>query len=110
MDSTKALTFRQVTYHYCNTYDDFLQILEQQQIDLMIIAVDGADGMEGVIAARKFQPETKLIWFSNDKAFGSQSYRLNCTYFAVKPITEELLETAVSRCLAENHRRQKEEH
>ena len=103
IDSNGTLAFRQRKYSCCEGYDDFLRMLEQGQTDLLIISRDGADGMESVIAARELQPDTKLIWFSDDKAFGPQSYRLNCTYFAVKPITADLLENAISRCFTANH-------
>ena len=99
IDSYEMLAFRQIQYSCCDNYDAFLRKLEQGLADLIIISINGADGMEGVIAARKLQPKAKLIWLSEDKAFGPRSYRLNCTYFAVKPITKELLKQAITCCL-----------
>ena len=46
---------------------------------MIIVAVDGAIGMEGVIASKNIRPDTAVIWFSDDKAFGAQSYRLGCS-------------------------------
>lgn len=50
---------------------------------------DNAAGMEGVIAVQNVHPDTPIVWFSNDKNFVAQSYRLGVAYFAVKPIDEK---------------------
>ena len=47
--------------------------------------------MESVIATKSLCPKLPIIWFSNDKDFGAQSYRLGTDYFATKPVTNEHL-------------------
>lgn len=69
---------------------EFLKRLKEKQ-DLVFILENGARGMESVIATKDTCPETSIVWFSNDKDFGAQSYRLGVEYFATKPITNEHL-------------------
>ena len=82
-------------YIQTNNPDELLSKLAVTAFELIIIASDGAFGMERVIATRKLCPDTKLFWFSNDKDFGAQAYRLNCNYFSVKPITDQKIAKAM---------------
>ncbi len=95
----KALLRRPVLRLF-QDYDSFIRELPRSRCDLVIVFRDGADGMEGAYAARDLLPTVPLIWFSNDNGFGPQSYRIGCHYFAARPITGELLLTALRRCLA----------
>lgn len=70
-----------------------------QLSDVIVVMTDGAEGMEGVMAAKTLCPETDLIWLSDDEGFGPQSYRLGCTYFGTKPITKHLVSHAYRRCM-----------
>lgn len=66
--------------------------------NLIVVLADRANGMEGVYAAKETRGDIPVFWFSDDKGFGMQSHRLECDYFAVKPITREKLERAFHRC------------
>lgn len=66
---------------------------------MIVVMADGAEGMEGVMAARTLCPEVDLLWLSDDEGFGPQSYRLGCTYFGKKTITEQLVSHAYRRCM-----------
>ena len=78
--------------------DDFIFILAKEQFDLVLVTQDGAMGMEAVMTAQKLRLDTPRVWFSNDRDFAVQSYRLRCAYFAEKPITAEKLQKAMERC------------
>ena len=67
--------------------------------DCIVIAMDGADGMEGVIAAKSVCKNVPVLWFSNDNGFGAQSYRLGCAYFHKKPVPPQVLSAAIARCV-----------
>ncbi len=79
------------------TYDDLIGELPRSGCELLIIARDGAGGMEGARAARILQPELPIIWFSDDKGFGPESYRVGCSFFSAAPITRDLLLRALDR-------------
>ena len=64
-----------------------------------MIAMDGADGMEGVIAAKSVCKDVPVLWFSDDNGFGAQSYRLGCAYFHKKPVPPQVLSAAIARCV-----------
>ena len=89
-------------YSYIQTddSDELLKMLTTISPELVIIVADGAFGMEKVIATRKLCPDTKLFWFSDDKNFGAQAYRLDCNYFSAKPITEQKLFNAIEKLKA----------
>lgn len=98
MKSQSCMAFRLVTYSHAEDYDTYLALLREHEYDLVFVMADNAAGMEGVIAVQNVQPDTPVVWFSNDKNFVAQSYRLGVNYFAVKPIDEKILSLALKRC------------
>lgn len=98
MKSQASMAFRTVSYSHTDDYDIYLAKLREQEYDLIFIMADNAAGMEGVIAVQNVQPDTPTVWFSNDKNFVAQSYRLGVTYFSVKPVDEKILGLALKRC------------
>ena len=90
MDSHEQYIFRKKSYTITNDYDEFLEALKGTQ-DIIFVIENGALGMESVIASKSICPKTPVIWFSNDKNFGAQSYRLGAEYFGIKPVTNEHL-------------------
>ena len=80
-------------------YDSFITGLGESPPDCIVIAMDGADGMEGVIAAKSVGKNVPVLWFSNDNGFGAQSYRLGCAYFHKKPVSPQILSAAIARCV-----------
>lgn len=98
MKSQACMAFRLVTYSHAETYDTYLALLRKHEYDLVFVMADNAAGMEGVIAVQNVHPDTPIVWFSNDKNFVAQSYRLGVNYFAVKPIDEKILSLTLKRC------------
>ena len=84
-------------FRHTDVYDTFLSYLSEYTPQAAFILIDGATGMEGVIAVRNFYPQCSIVWISNDKGFGIQSYRLGCAFFAEKPITKEKIAIALER-------------
>ena len=97
MRSEACTAYRLIDYWHAVDYDTYLSLLRKQRFDIIFVMADNAEGMEGVIAAQSVSPETAVIWFSNDKNFVAQSYRLGVTYFAVKPIDERVIKLALER-------------
>ena len=50
--------YRRISYRVCQRYESFAK--ECKTADLIIVLADGADGMDGVIAAKKPIPLEKL--------------------------------------------------
>lgn len=88
--------YRKIGYSVCGKYETFVRELDTA--DLIVVLANGADGMEGVIAAKNADRDTPVIWLSDDEGFGAQSYRLGCTYFHKKPIPLEKLKEALHKC------------
>ena len=80
-------------------FDEFYIQLVDYAPELIIVAADGADGMEGVRRSRRVLPDTPIFWFSDDLYFGSEAYRLDCTYFSVKPVCPAKYDQVLSRLL-----------
>ena len=97
MKSEACMAFRLLKYSHAEDYDSYLKLLRLNTYDLIFVMADNAAGMEGVIAAQNVQPESNIIWFTNDKNFVAQSYRLGVAYFAVKPIDEKTVSMAIRK-------------
>lgn len=89
-------------FKHTDIYDTFLSYLSEDAPQAVFILIDGAIGMEGVIAVRNFCPQCPVAWISNDKGFGIQSYRLGCTFFAEKPLTKKKVAIALERIVQKN--------
>lgn len=98
MKTEAHLAFRMMQYSHAEDYDTYLKKLRSNIYDVVIVMADNAAGMEGVIAAQNVHPDVPIIWFSNDKNFVAQSYRLGVAYFAVKPIEQKMINLAFRRC------------
>ncbi len=98
MKSQASMAFRCVSYSHAEDYDTYLVMLREYPYDMVFVMADNAAGMEGVIAMQTVQPNTPVVWFSNDKNFVAQSYRLGVSYFAVKPVNEKIVNLALNRC------------
>lgn len=86
-------------HHYSvDDAEEFERVLIDWEPTLIVILFHGAKGMEGAYRARERRPCLPVFWFSDDRDFGMQSYRLNCAYFSTKPITLEKINSAIQRC------------
>ena len=93
------LCYRKIGIENHSDYDSFLARLRISPPDCVIIAIDGADGMEGVMAAKSICRDIPILWFSDDGGFGAQAYRLGCAYFHQKPISPDVLSAAIAKCV-----------
>ena len=98
IENHHRMLFRQVSLTATSDYDQLISLLKEDRFDLVFVAADGARGMEGVIASKNVDSDRPVIWFSDDKNFGPQSYRLGCRYFGTKPVTLDKLKAAFERC------------
>lgn len=78
-------------------FDDFYIQLVDYRPDLIIVAIDGAEGMEGVRRSKRVLPDVPVFWFSNDRNFATEAYRLDCAYFSSKPVMSEKYQRAFAR-------------
>ena len=102
MSSIPELCYRNIRIEDHSDRDSFLMGLGGSPPDGIVIAMDGADGMEGVIAAKTLCRDIPVLWFSDDGDFGAQSYRLGCAYFHKKPISPQILSAALAKCIKQN--------
>ena len=98
MKSQACMAFRLLHFTQTEDYDEFVDLLQSGEPDLIFVVMDNAAGMEGVIAVRNVHPRVPVVWFSNDRNFVAQSYRLGVNYFSVKPIDEKMMNLAITRC------------
>ena len=98
MKSQACMAFRLLHFAQTEDYDEFVDNLQKCKPDLIYVTMDNAAGMEGVIAVKNLYPDTPVVWFSNDKNFVAQSYRLGVNYFSVKPIDGKMMNLAIERC------------
>ena len=76
-------------------------LVEEKLVDweptLVIVLADGAKGFECVFRTKACRPSLSVFWFSDDREFGMQSYRMDCAYFSTKPVTSEKIAHAIHR-------------
>lgn len=96
------LCYRHIRIEDHSDCDSFLTGLGGSPPDGIVIAMDGADGMEGVIAAKTLRRDIPVLWFSNDGDFDAQSYRLGCAYFHKKPLSPQILSAALAKCIKQS--------
>ncbi len=85
-------------YRHVNDMEEFEAALVEWEPSLTVVVADGAAGLESVFRSRNRRPCVPVFWFSDDREFGMQSYRLECAYFSTKPITHDKLSHAIARC------------
>lgn len=90
--------YRKIRVTVYSDHDSFIAGLRESPPDIVMVMMDGADGMEGVIAARNICGDVPVLWFSDDGGFGAQSYRLGCAYFHQKPVSPQILSAAIAKC------------
>ena len=96
------LSYRHIRIEDYSNRDSFLMGLSGSPPDGVVVAMNGADGMEGVIAAKTVFRDIPVLWFSDDGGFGAQSYRLGCAYFHKKPLSPEILSAALAKCIKQS--------
>lgn len=85
-------------YSVSHDYDELYEQMVDTDPSLVIVLADGANGMECVYQAKKYDRNMTVFWFSDDCNFSIHSHRLDCAYFAKKPLTFEMLDKAFYRC------------
>lgn len=83
---------------YVDDLEEFEKLLVDWEPTLLIVLANGAIGQESVYRAGQRLPNLPVFWFSDDREFSMQSYRLGCAYFSTKPVTQEKIEHAIHRC------------
>lgn len=92
-------TFENHTPEFCirSQFDEFYIQLVDYCPDLIIVAADGAEGMEGVRRSKRVLPDIPVFWFSDDRNFAAEAYRLDCAYFSPKPVCTDKYLRALAR-------------
>ncbi len=85
-------------YIASSCYDELYKQIVDANPKLVVVLADGANGMECVYQTKKYDDDALVFWFSDDRNFGMQSHRLDCTYFAEKPLVAGKLSKAISYC------------
>ncbi len=97
VEKDAELAFRRLSIFGADDYEEYLSELKKAEHDLVFVLAGGARGMESVIAAKNVDEDKPVVWFSDDKDFATQSYRLGVAYFGVKPVGKKSLRAALER-------------
>ena len=63
--------------------------------DIVIVMLDGAEGMEVALEYKVRFPKTRVIWISNDQYFTAMALRKHIYDFAIRPVDESRLENSI---------------
>ena len=82
----------------CNSVQAFLPLLELKPFSLLAVILNGTAGLDAVQRIRERQPETPLLWIS-DEDFSLLGYQYHVTCFLHSPVCNAELQEAVKNCL-----------
>ncbi len=96
-ETIKSLVFQSIEHTIVDDYENIHQSVIDGDADVAVIVENGAGGMEAVYRIRESGCNIPVFWFSDDRDFAVQSYRLGCAYFSTKPVTAEKFQKAFTR-------------
>lgn len=82
----------------CNSAHALLPAMELKPFALLIVALNGAAGLEAVRQIRAKVPNVPLLWIS-DEDFSLFGYQYRVTYFLHRPVSDAELRESVADCL-----------
>ncbi len=71
----------------------------EHEYDLVVVALDGAKGMNVVDDQSARYPDTQIIWITGDEDFASVAFRNHIHDFIVRPFKEERFAKSVKEVL-----------
>ena len=71
----------------------------EHEYDLVVVALEGARGMNEVEAISGRHPDTQIIWITSDADFASVAIRRHIHDFIVRPFTKERFAKSVKEVL-----------
>lgn len=104
LERAKPISDYKKEYTFLTDSEQYFQAIQKAEADLVIVSAVGEPGRKGIRLAKKLAPTIPRIWVSDDLDDCIESYRLECTWFLMKPLEneEKELELAVSRFLSRN--------
>ncbi len=67
----------------------------EHEYDLVVVALEGAKGMNVVESLSEHYPDTQIIWITSDEDFVSVAIRHHIHDFIVRPFTQERISRSV---------------
>ena len=64
--------------------------------DIVVIALDGAKGLNELNEWADRSPKTKIIWITDDKEFAGVAIKRHVSDFIVRPYTEEGIKESIT--------------
>lgn len=71
----------------------------EHEYDLVVVALEGAKGMNVVDSQSERYPDTQIIWITSDKDFASVALRHHIHDFIIRPFTQERFSRSVREAL-----------
>ena len=69
----------------------------ERKCDLVVVAVDGAQGMELACACREMFGDTLVVWITDDPYFAGVAIRMHIFDFIVRPFAEARFRESVRK-------------
>lgn len=93
----KSIVFQNIEPTIVDDYENIHQSIIDNRTEVAVIVENGAGGMEAVYRIKESGCNIPVFWFSDDRDFAVQSYRLGCAYFSAKPVTAEKFQKAFTQ-------------
>ena len=82
-----------------NEQHDEVILNYEHEYDLVVVALEGARGMNVVDSISERYPDTQIIWITSDKDFASVAIKNHIHDFIVRPFTKERIIRSVREVL-----------
>lgn len=82
--------------------EDFLASADKYDIVFMDVYMEAMNGVDA-ISSLKEEKNTDVVFISTSRDFAVDAFRLHAQHYLLKPLTEEKVHSALSRCLEHLH-------
>ena len=79
-------------------YQLLCSIIDGKKVDLVVVPIDGARGLNSCNHIRGLHKDLLIIWITEQEEFIKASERMSIEGFLVKPVTDEELINCVEHC------------
>ena len=77
--------------------EPFFAYVKNNPYLVMLVTQTGLEGKETVRLAKEKNPETRIVWFS-DQDYALYAFDLRLTFFGLLPVSRKKMESALNNC------------
>lgn len=96
-DILRKVKITPVIREFSGEREPFFAYVKNNPYLVMLVIQPGVTGAETVRLAKKANPQTRIVWFS-DHDYALYAFDLRLTFFGLMPVSREKIESALRAC------------